>query len=620
MMEDRKDGVEPSQQQQQLSSPKQEPVDASSAAPQPRSPQDEPMERDATDNREEKHESEQEHMQQDENNPEDTKDAQDSKPADDEEEADDDDEAGEGEGEGGSGETRCVCGNTDEESYGFMIQCETCGCWQHGVCVGLVEEKYAPDTYYCEQCRPDMHPIVIPGRVLIYAFIPSTNTHCRRPGRKPARLTQQKKEPKQKSPATSQRRRSSSSNDTAERARSPKRRSTLNSRDAAYDDAIAASLLDMQNDNMKSQIAEREKMRWMQYGGQVTPSQQEEEDSEQPQSQPQTQPQPQPPKPVQPTEDAHDVPEQRDEGDEEEQPDNNETNDSENNAHTAHTSHTANSSDKGKEKDKESPKERPPPDSETDYKPRSRPESKGGRGRGVKRKDQGRNSTAAKARSKEKSVVNEEEEKNDNSKRSASPNSTAADEREQRAPSRVYKKRRRETDESNNEEGFTPPATANGPRRAGNGNRKDKHLQSPHKRKGGNKDKERKQMLDEDAALNWNLPDHLQHLSHMLPSEQPEMLALKVPRGTAMEVVEEKPTRVKFPSKRMTIAEMKRRVRSVLEYVGRVQIEAAERPAPEMQDGKAPESIQMLDNMTRELIRFNEKFSTSSKRRDEDDE
>ena len=137
------------------------------------------MERDATDNREEKQKSEQENMQQDENNPEDTRDAQESKPADEEEEADDDDEAGEGEGEGGSGETRCVCGNTggcdiycpvlplrpnpDEESYGFMIQCETCGCWQHGVCVGLVEEKYAPDTYYCEQCRPDMHPIVIPG-------------------------------------------------------------------------------------------------------------------------------------------------------------------------------------------------------------------------------------------------------------------------------------------------------------------------------------------------------------------------------------------------------------------------------------------------------------------------
>lgn len=65
----------------------------------------------------------------------------------------------------------------DEESYGFMIQCETCGCWQHGVCVGLVEEKYAPETYYCEECRPDMHPIVIPGLVLtarVYSISHST--------------------------------------------------------------------------------------------------------------------------------------------------------------------------------------------------------------------------------------------------------------------------------------------------------------------------------------------------------------------------------------------------------------------------------------------------------------
>lgn len=107
----------------------------------------------------------------------------------------------------------------------------------------------------------------------------------------------------------------------------------------------------------------------------------------------------------------------------------------------------------------------------------------------------------------------------------------------------------------------------------------------------------------------------------MLPSDHPEMLALRVPQGPTMDTVKEWPTKVKFPSKRMTIGEMKRRVRSVLEYVGRVQIEAAERPAPELtKDGKAPESIQMLDNITRELIRFNEKFSTSSKRKEEEEE
>ena len=58
-----------------------------------------------------------------------------------------------------------------------MIQCETCGCWQHGVCVGLVDEKYAPDTYFCELCRPDMHPIIPPKlvhfffKIVIYIYV-----------------------------------------------------------------------------------------------------------------------------------------------------------------------------------------------------------------------------------------------------------------------------------------------------------------------------------------------------------------------------------------------------------------------------------------------------------------
>ncbi|TIA83875.1 hypothetical protein E3P92_01815 [Wallemia ichthyophaga] len=518
-----------------------------------------------------------------------------------EEEDEEEDEGGEGgEGvEGGSGETRCVCGNSDEESYGFMIQCETCGCWQHGVCVGLVEEKYAPETYYCEECRPDMHPIVIPGR----------------PGRKPARLTQQRRELKQKSPINNtsnnpnpSRRRSSSSIDTAERARSPKRRSTLNSRDAAYDDAIAASLLDVQNDSIKSQIAEKEKHRWLHYG---PPSQQEDEQHHD-------------------NDDNDHHPHDPTHPDELEQPEH---------PPQPEPDHTQHNDSKDLDKEGDLPqqsesdpptykdKTEPAPDSEADYKPRSKSESKSTRGRGGKRKDQGRNSTAAKSKSKEKSVVsgvNDEDDRNENSKRSASP-PPATDERDQRAPPRGYKKRRRETDESNNEEGFTPPATANGPKRTANGSRKDKQLQSPQKRKGGTKDKEKKQSFDDESSLYWNLPDHLQHLSHLLPTEQPEMLALRIPHGSStssMDTVKELPTRVKFPSKRMTIGEMKRRVRSVLEYVGRVQIEAAEKPAPPevTEDGKAPESIQMLDDLTRELIRFNDKFSTSTKRREEEED
>eukprot|EP00062_Callorhinchus_milii_P024009 gi/632983465/ref/XP_007908660.1/ PREDICTED: PHD finger protein 20 isoform X1 [Callorhinchus milii] len=45
---------------------------------------------------------------------------------------------------------RCVC--EVEEENEFMIQCEECLCWQHGVCMGLLEDS-VPDIYTCYICR-----------------------------------------------------------------------------------------------------------------------------------------------------------------------------------------------------------------------------------------------------------------------------------------------------------------------------------------------------------------------------------------------------------------------------------------------------------------------------------
>ncbi|XP_008318752.1 PHD finger protein 20 isoform X2 [Cynoglossus semilaevis] len=45
---------------------------------------------------------------------------------------------------------RCICGV--EEENDFMIQCEDCLCWQHGTCMGLLEEN-VPDKYTCYICR-----------------------------------------------------------------------------------------------------------------------------------------------------------------------------------------------------------------------------------------------------------------------------------------------------------------------------------------------------------------------------------------------------------------------------------------------------------------------------------
>lgn len=57
---------------------------------------------------------------------------------------------------GDEGVTRCVCGSTDE-NLGLMIQCETCKSWQHCACMGMHTEEDCPDVYYCEQCRPENH-------------------------------------------------------------------------------------------------------------------------------------------------------------------------------------------------------------------------------------------------------------------------------------------------------------------------------------------------------------------------------------------------------------------------------------------------------------------------------
>ncbi|KAF2858934.1 hypothetical protein K470DRAFT_272006 [Piedraia hortae CBS 480.64] len=77
--------------------------------------------------------------------------------------------------------TRCVCGSQDypgpplsgafhgidtqsEEVGGLFIQCDGCGVWQHGGCVGIVEESRTPDKYYCEECKPKEHSLQTDSR------------------------------------------------------------------------------------------------------------------------------------------------------------------------------------------------------------------------------------------------------------------------------------------------------------------------------------------------------------------------------------------------------------------------------------------------------------------------
>jgi hypothetical protein len=54
------------------------------------------------------------------------------------------------------GETRCLCGDNEDDGE-FMIQCESCRKWQHGICMGFKDSKKFKEPYACEICRPDQY-------------------------------------------------------------------------------------------------------------------------------------------------------------------------------------------------------------------------------------------------------------------------------------------------------------------------------------------------------------------------------------------------------------------------------------------------------------------------------
>ncbi|KAF2728329.1 hypothetical protein EJ04DRAFT_477542 [Polyplosphaeria fusca] len=86
--------------------------------------------------------------------------------------------------------TRCVCGQQEypglpsdvvksrgaqsssmadseaqnDDAGGLFIQCDICKVWQHGGCVGIMDEAASPDEYFCEECRKDLHKVTISSK------------------------------------------------------------------------------------------------------------------------------------------------------------------------------------------------------------------------------------------------------------------------------------------------------------------------------------------------------------------------------------------------------------------------------------------------------------------------
>lgn len=79
------------------------------------------------------------------------------------------------------------------------------------------------------------------------------------------------------------------------------------------------------------------------------------------------------------------------------------------------------------------------------------------------------------------------------------------------------------------------------------------------------------------GAFGWGLPEHLRHLAPLLPSQSPQLLEVPSVADPTAPPTFEPPTKVRFPGKRVTMPEMRKRARTVLEFVTKVQVEMSER-------------------------------------------
>ncbi|KAL1991785.1 hypothetical protein VTN49DRAFT_5093 [Thermomyces lanuginosus] len=119
-----------------------------------------------------------------------------------------------GDSRGSPGDGSDALGSDDIGS--MFIQCDSCKVWQHGGCVGIMDEAMSPDEYFCEECRRDLHKITNESNgAQSSQFLPVAATS---------------------SPGSTSRESSSDDRRKLRQNDPPKRRSTMNSREAAYDE------------------------------------------------------------------------------------------------------------------------------------------------------------------------------------------------------------------------------------------------------------------------------------------------------------------------------------------------------------------------------------------------
>ncbi|KAF8578025.1 hypothetical protein K439DRAFT_1663964 [Ramaria rubella] len=492
---------------------------------------------------------------------------------------DDDDDDG--------GITRCVCGRTeldvDEEDPGLMVMCETCKVWQHGICVNLSEDAQDQD-YYCEQCRPDLH----------VDLLKSLKKRARHPSHNTQSATRRH--------STSVPRSSRSHSpghvlSAANAVKAPKRRNTMNSRDAAYEDALKQLIESTRPEAEKDPDVHTDK----------------EEHTQQ--------------------EEAGVIIEIV------------------SGARKKRKRNTADKENPGslnsERLDMSNPSKRNRSNSSTPDRPiastlpqRDFPQVNGtavnGNGTGSRHA-----STSSGAGTKQNAVAGPSKPKRSRKDASASADTTDANSSKKHPNQYTYRKTIAPTPPRR-------PATNNAPAPNGHtagpsgmhehGTRRNAHAPHPHP-----------PAPPQPLLTSWNLPDYLAHLAPVLPTDVPRPVEVRVfealadgPAETTSshppgeDKVLERGVKVKWPAKRTSVGDMNKRVRGIIDWVGREQAVALERrrrrealkralkaqTQPDDTDGENRNedespletgTTHMMEEVMKELIAFQEKFGPGAK-------
>ncbi|KAG8625103.1 hypothetical protein KVT40_006854 [Elsinoe batatas] len=165
-----------------------------------------------------------------------------------EEEADNND-ASDVEEDGSDEKTRCTCGQQDypgppstdeykslsEESGSLFIQCDRCKVWQHGGCVGIMNDDQAPDEYFCEQCEKKDHRLHTDQKGQKYSmYLPVVKIH----------QMSRKESMNRSHDSTLKRDRDALARLAAEDLHGPKRRSTMNSRHTYEEEELLRQVIE----------------------------------------------------------------------------------------------------------------------------------------------------------------------------------------------------------------------------------------------------------------------------------------------------------------------------------------------------------------------------------------